>query len=232
MLALPVAIWVFARFLMPHAHRSEFAFLLILAVVCAYATKMLGAYCLLGAFLAGVIAQRTRAFVPELVTPRIIGGIELFASFFIPFYFFNAGLELKREDFSLLALELGATLVVLVLPLRIATIVGHRRIVFGKPFKSSTRIATALLPTLVFTLVLARILREQFQVPEYLIGGLVIYTLASTIIPGLVLGSRKQIDFTSPEAAPAPPTREPGSESAQVPILADYDPPDESGAAR
>ncbi len=216
---LPVAMWIFARFLMPTAPRSEFAFLLVLAVVCAYATKMLGAYYLLGAFLAGVIAQRTRAFVPELVSPRIIDAIELFASFFIPFYFFHAGLEFSREDFGLPALEVGAAFVVVVLPLRVATIIGHRKLALAKPLRSSTRIATALLPTLVFTLVLSRILKEQFAVPEYLIGGLVIYTLASTIIPGLVLGSPRQPDFTSPEAAAAPAPREPGSESTLIAAL-------------
>jgi Kef-type K+ transport system membrane component KefB len=216
---VPVAMWIFARFLMPHAPRSEFAFLLVLATVCAYATKTLGAYYLLGAFLAGVIAQRTRAFVPELVSPRILDAIELFASFFIPFYFFHAGLQLRRDDFGLLALELGAVLIVIVLPLRIATILGHRRIVFKKPFRASTRIATALLPTLVFTLVLANILREQFGAPDYLIGGLIIYTLASTVIPGFVLRSTKQLDFTAPEAAEAPAPREPGADSTLVAAL-------------
>jgi Kef-type K+ transport system membrane component KefB len=208
---VPVAMWIFARLIMPRAPRSEFAFLLVLAVVCASATKLLGAYYLLGAFIAGVIAQRTRAFVPELVSPRILDAVELFASFFIPFYFFHAGLELKREDFTWDALLVGVVLVVIVLPLRIASIVGHRRIVLGQPVRGSLRMATALLPTLVFTLVLSRILRDQYAIPEYLIGGLVVYTFASTIIPGFVLGSRRAPDFTAPEAAPAPAVREPGS---------------------
>jgi Kef-type K+ transport system membrane component KefB len=208
---MPVALWVFARFIMPRAPRSEFAFLLVLAVGCASATRMLGAYFLLGAFLAGMIAQRTRAYVPELVSPRIIDAIELFASFFIPFYFFHAGLELRAADFSLRALALAGALLAVVLPLRLAAIVAHRRVAFGQDLRSATRVAIALQPTLVFTLVLAGILRDQFQAPPELVGALLIYTLANTCIPGFVLARAARIDFTAPEAAPAPPVSEPGT---------------------
>jgi Kef-type K+ transport system membrane component KefB len=207
---LPVAMWLFARFVMPRAPHSEFAFLLVLAVVCAYATRLIGAYYLLGAFIAGVVAQRTRAYVPELVSPRIMDAIELFASFFIPFYFFHAGLDLRADDFSPQALVVGAVLVLVVLPLRLFGTMLHRRFALGKPLNASFRVAVALLPTLVFTLVLAQILRERFHVPEYLIGGTIIYTLVATILPGLVLGSQRPVDYTAPEAAPAPDRLTPG----------------------
>jgi Kef-type K+ transport system membrane component KefB len=196
---------------MPRAPRSEFAFLLVLAVGCASVTRLLGAYFLLGAFLAGMIAQRTRAYVPELVSPRIMDAIELFASFFIPFYFFNAGLELQRDDFSLRALEIGGAMLAVVLPLRLAAIVAHRRMVFRQDLRSATRIAVTLLPTLVFTLVLAGVLREQFHAAPELVGALMIYTLANTCIPGFFLAPAARIDFTRPEAAPAPPPSEPGT---------------------
>jgi Kef-type K+ transport system membrane component KefB len=206
---MPLALWVFARFLMPRAPRTEFAFLLVLAVGCASATRMLGAYFLLGAFLAGVIAQRTRSYVPELVSPRIIDAIELFASFFIPFYFFHAGLSLHRDDFSLRALAIGGAMLGLLLPLRLAMIVIHRRVAFGQAIGPATRIGITLLPTLVFTLVLATILRDQFHAPPELVGALLIYTLVNTCIPGFVLARAATIDFTSPEAAAAPIVRDP-----------------------
>ena len=44
-----------------------------------------------------------------------------------------------------------------------------------------------LIPTLVFTLVIAEILRDRFGVPDWLFGGLVIYTLGNTMVPGFVL---------------------------------------------
>jgi hypothetical protein len=44
-----------------------------------------------------------------------------------------------------------------------------------------------MLPTLVFTLVIAEILRDQFLVPRSIFGGLIIYTLVNTLIPGFAL---------------------------------------------
>ncbi|MGH7668568.1 MAG: cation:proton antiporter, partial [Gemmatimonadaceae bacterium] len=48
---IPFAFRVFATRIAPFAPRSEFAFLLMVAVVCAYATRILGVYYLVGAFL-------------------------------------------------------------------------------------------------------------------------------------------------------------------------------------
>lgn len=44
-----------------------------------------------------------------------------------------------------------------------------------------------MLPTLVFTLVIADILRERFGLPPALFGALIVYTLSNTLIPSLVL---------------------------------------------
>jgi hypothetical protein len=44
-----------------------------------------------------------------------------------------------------------------------------------------------LIPTLVFTLIIAEILRDRFGVPSWLFGGLVIYALGNTMIPGFIL---------------------------------------------
>jgi Kef-type K+ transport system membrane component KefB len=156
-----------------------------------------------------VIAQRTSAYVPEMLSPRIIDAIELFASFFIPFYFFHAGLDLSADDFTREGLAAGLILVLVILPLRVGGMLVHRRLAQGVPMRQSLRLATALLPTLVFTLVLSHLLRDRFGVPGWLIGALVIYTLASTIIPGFVLRMPRQPDFTAPEAAAAPAVRPP-----------------------
>ena len=45
----------------------------------------------------------------------------------------------------------------------------------------------AMLPTTVFTLVLAEILRANFETPNGWIGGLVIYACVNSLLPGLVL---------------------------------------------
>jgi Kef-type K+ transport system membrane component KefB len=198
--ALPVAFWLFARYLVPHAPKSEFAFLLMLAVLCAWATRLLGAYYLLGAFIAGIIAQRTRSYLPEMVSPRTLHAIEVFASFFVPFYFFHAGLGIRAEDFTQEALLIGASFLALALPLRFGALAFHRRLMVRESWTRSRRVATALLPTLVFTLVLATVLRERFAIPEPVYGGLVIYALANTLLPSLILHtSAAVLEFTRPE---------------------------------
>jgi hypothetical protein len=55
-----------------------------------------------------------------------------------------------------------------------------------------------MLPTLVFTLVLAGILRDQFGLAPELYGALVIYTMLNTILPGIVLRAPPPV-FDAPE---------------------------------
>jgi len=80
-----------------------------------------------------------------------------------------------------------------VLPLRIGSIWLHRRMTGGETARGSLRVATALTPTLIFTLVLATIMRERFQVSDTLYGALLIYAGVSTLLPSLVLA--KPVDF-------------------------------------
>ena len=51
----------------------------------------------------------------------------------------------------------------------------------------SRRVALSLLPTLVFTLVLAEILRDQFDIAPNIFAGLIVFTVVNTLIPGLIL---------------------------------------------
>jgi Kef-type K+ transport system membrane component KefB len=197
-LGLPVVFQVFASRVLPHAPKSEFAFLLILALVCAFATRQLGVYYLVGAFVVGVTAVRLRERLPALASERLTIGIELFASFFIPFYFFKAGLHLQEEYFAWQAVLLGFGFVLVVVPLRVAIVAGFRRLVLGEPWRDGVRVGMSLVPTLVFTLVLADILRERYALPPQLFGALVVFALVNTALPGLVLRTPPP-DFVEPE---------------------------------
>ena len=203
--ALPIAFWLFATYLLPRGPKTEFAFLMVMAIVCASVTKMLGAYYLLGAFLAGIVAQRTRHYVPTMVSPRMVETIEIFASFFIPFYFFHAGLELRAADFSWMAVMTGVGFLIIVLPGRIFALVAHRRWFQPMHHGLPIRAAVALIPTLVFTLVIAAILRDSFDVPAPIFGGLIIYALINTMVPAFILRTpAAQLDFTSPAVVDVP----------------------------
>lgn len=187
---LPLVFRSFARLVLPHAPGTEFAFLVVLALVAALATKKLGVYYLVGAFVVGVTEQRLRTKLPMLANEGTMQAVHLFASFFIPFYFLKAGLGLGAENFSREALLTGGAFVAAMVPLRLALVAGYRTVVARRPFREGLRLGTTLLPTLVFTIVLAGILEERFAAKPALVGGLILYTLVNTLLPSFVLGQR------------------------------------------
>jgi Kef-type K+ transport system membrane component KefB len=198
-LVLPRVFELFATRMLPFAPKSEFAFLMILALVSAYLTRHLGVYYLVGAFAVGVTAVRMRKRLPAFASDRLVVGIELFASFFIPFYFFKAGLHFARADFAFRAVLLGLAFALVAVPLRVGTVAIHRRISLGEPLKDGARVGLSLVPTLVFTLVLAEILRERYQLEPTLYGALIVFALVNTALPGFLLRASPP-DFVEPEA--------------------------------
>lgn len=170
---LPLVFRTFAALVVPFAPRSEFAFLLMIAVACAFVTRELGVYYLVGAFVVGMAAQRFRERLPAIASEQMIHAVEMFASFFVPFYFFNAGLQLRREDLNLYSIAYGGAFLALMVPLRIGTIILHRKVALGEGHRAGVRIAVAMLPTLVFGLVIAEILRDRFSAPPALFGGVI-----------------------------------------------------------
>jgi Kef-type K+ transport system membrane component KefB len=198
---IPLAFRLFAASVAPYAPKSEFAFLLMVAVVCAYATRLLGVYYLVGAFLVGVAAQRFRASHPAMSSERMVDALESFGSVFIPFYFFHAGTEIVGDHLTAKSLLIGLALVAVLVPLRIAVISLHRRLALGESFPVSRRVGSAMVPTLVFTLVIAGILTDRFGLSAEIAGALVLYTILNTTLPAFVLHS-PPADFGDVEALP------------------------------
>jgi Kef-type K+ transport system membrane component KefB len=187
-LVLPLIFRGFAALVAPHAPRSEFAFLVMLAVVCASITRELGVYYLVGAFIVGMAADRFRDRLPEVASAPMLHAVEAFGSFFVPFYFFHAGLELKREDFTLQSIPIAAILVAAIVPLRLVLVAFHRGVTLQENLRAALRVGVPLLPTLVFGLVVVDILRESYHVEGPILGGLVLYTLFGTLLPGFLMG--------------------------------------------
>lgn len=196
---LPVLFRAFAALVVPFAPRSEFAFLLMIAVACAFVTRELGVYYLVGAFVVGMAAQRFRERLPAIASEDMIHAVEMFASFFVPFYFFNAGLQLRREDLNPMSVAYGVGFLAVIVPLRIVTVTVHRRIVLVEGQKVGMRIAVAMLPTLVFGLVIAEILRDRFAAPPAIFGGVILYTLVTTLVPAFFF-RRPPSEFLAPHA--------------------------------
>jgi len=190
---MPLLFMGLGRLVLPHAPGSEFSLLVMVGLIAAYITYHLGVYYLVGAFLAGFIARLLRQRMPLLASDENLRAIQMFASFFVPFYFFYMGMRVPAGALSWDALMWGVGLTAVVLPLRIGSIWLHRRMTGGETARGSLRVATALAPTLIFTLVLATILRERFQVADMWYGALLIYAALTTLLPSLVLA--KPVDF-------------------------------------
>ncbi len=93
---------------------------------------------------------------------------------------------------------LGLTLVLVAVPLRVLSAAVHRQYALGEPFWSGVRVGLSLVPTLVFTIVLADILRERFQLADELYGALIVFALLNTALPGLFLRATPP-EFAAPE---------------------------------
>lgn len=209
---MPFLFLLFGRIVLPYAPGSEFTFLVLMGVIAASITKELGVYYLVGAFLAGFLARQLREHMPSLVSDSMMHAVKLFASFFLPFYFFHGGIGVPIEALSWKALFLGIGITAVVLPLRVLIVWGQRRAIFNETFRSSLHVSITLMPTLIFTLVLAGILRERFAVEDALYGALLVYAILTTILPSFLLP--KAIDFDAPSdfnavelrRVPTPPT--------------------------
>jgi Kef-type K+ transport system membrane component KefB len=190
---LPLLFLLLGRVVAPHAPGSEFSLLVMVGLIAAYLSYQLGVYYLMGAFLAGFTARLLRRRLPLMASDENLHAIQMFASFFVPFYFFYKGMNVPAGALTWQALGLGLALSLVALPLRMGSVWSQRRFIRGESAMSSLRVATALVPTLIFTLVLATILRERFQISDTLYGALLVYAGISTILPSLVLA--KAVDF-------------------------------------
>lgn len=186
---LPLVLIFLGRIVIPHAPGSEFPLLVMVGLISAYLTKQIGVYYLVGAFLTGFIARQLRVRLPNLASESNLHAVKLFASFFVPFYFFYSGMKVPEAalQWQSLALALGLSMTAAVLPLRVGIVTLQRVIVHRDSASSSFRVAIALAPTLIFTLVIANILHERFGISDVLFGGLLVYAALSTILPSLVL---------------------------------------------
>ena len=110
------------------------------------------------------------------------------------------------------ALATGAVFLVVMIPLRVLLVAVHRRVSLGEPVRIGARIGLSIVPTLVFTLVIAEILRQRYAVPESLFGGLIIFALANTLLPGFILrlapAEPAAVELPVPEMALVDPGRE------------------------
>ncbi len=197
---LPMVFRAIAKWIVPFAPKSEFTFLIMVAVSCAVLTKQLGVYYLVGAFIVGISAQRFRESLPSFSSEKMMDAIELFSSFFIPFYFFKAGLGIPKEAMSLSAIVIGLILLAIFVPMRVLSVGLHRRLILSEPLSISTNIGMRMVPTFVFTLVLVDLLKNKFNAAPVILGALIFYTVINTMLPSLLL-KEKPVEFENVKAS-------------------------------
>jgi len=199
---LPLLFTALGRYVVPYAAGSEFSLLVMVGLLAAYLTKQLGVYYLVGAFLVGMVARLLRERMPALASEENLRAVKLFASFFVPFYFFNSGINVPGGALQWNSLWLGLAVTAAVTPLRVGVVWAQRRFFVHEDVRSSLRVAVALAPTLVFTLVLAAILRERFAISDVLYGAMLVYAALTTMLPSVVLSRAFDLDVT--DVAPPP----------------------------
>ncbi len=193
---LPVLFILLNKYVIPYAPNSEFSLLIVVGIIAAYITKQIGVYYLVGAFIAGIVASQLRERLPNLASENNLNAVKLFATFFVPFYFFYSGMKVPHGAFNFSALWLGLAISAVLIPLRIASVTIQRVIMHGDQWISAFRVSAALTPTLIFTLVISTILHERFDLTDDLFGGLLIYACISTLIPIWVLPKPYKFDLT------------------------------------
>ena len=189
---LPVIFLIFFKFIAPLAPKTEMSFLVIAALIAGVFTKQIGAYYLGGAFIAGVVANEFKHLINAKTVERLEPSLEVFVTFFVPFYFFSAGMKLDQSYFSLQALALGLVLLAVFIPLRIGSVYATVAVNLRNFWHDRSRLALPLMPTLVFGLVMASILNDKFSTDKTLVGGLIIYTIVATLIPTLFLRTKAE----------------------------------------
>jgi len=191
---LPLLFIFLGRIVIPFAPGSEFSLLIMVGLIAAYLTKQIGVYYLVGAFFTGLAARQLQERMPTLASGENLHAVQLFASFFVPFYFFYSGMKVPSGALQLESLWIGLAMTAVLLPFRIGTVAMQRIYVNKDTVKSSFDVAIALTPTLIFTLVIATILLEKFGISDTLFGGLLVYAAITTILPSFTLKKSLGLD--------------------------------------
>jgi Kef-type K+ transport system membrane component KefB len=193
---MPLFFLALGKFVVPYAPGSEFSLLLMVGLICAVITETLGVYYLVGAFVAGLVARSLSKKMTTLASEENLRAIELFASFFVPFYFFHNGLGVPTAALAATSLLYGFALAGCIIPIRLGVVWLQSRFMKKRGHRGSVRVSIALTPTLIFTLVIAELLRENFSISPPLYGGLLVYAAIASILPSLVLPALAEIPST------------------------------------
>lgn len=197
--AVPLAFVAFHKTILKWAPGTEFSFVLIVALLAAYVTHHLGVHYLVGGFVVGLVAHRYLRWCSEqglAVKPvrSALTSFRFFSAFLMPFFFFLAGVRLPEGALSVQACLFAGAMLLVALPLRVGSVMVHRRIALKESWGESWNIGLLLAPTTVFSVAMAEILMSRFTVTPWIIGGLVLYGAATSFVP-LLTHNLRSIEY-------------------------------------
>jgi Kef-type K+ transport system membrane component KefB len=186
--AVPLAFVGFHKTILKWAPGTEFSFVLIVALLAAYVTHHLGVHYLVGGFVVGLVARRYLRWCQQqglAVKPvrSALTSFRFFSTFLMPFFFFLAGVRLPEGAISVQSCLFAGAMLLTAVPLRVGSVMVHRRIALKESWRDSWNIGLLLTPTTVFSVAMAEILMSRFTVSEWVVGGLVIYGAATSFVP-------------------------------------------------
>ena len=186
-LLLPLIFKFFFRFISPYAPNTEVPFLVALSLISGVISKELGAYYLVGAFMVGLIGSRFKSEIFKDKEESIFMSLSSFFNVFLPFYFFYSGLKINVLEIELNAFLMGLAFVVIFIPLRLFVIYLSVNTLDGENKIGKRKISLSLMPTLIFGLVIAGILKDKNAISDTLFYALIIYTLLSSLVPAFMV---------------------------------------------
>ena len=195
--SLPVIFKFFLKKIAPFAPDSEVKFMILLAFVCGVITQKLGTYYLIGAFIVGVVAAQFNHFIKTDNAEKMFYAIRFFSALFIPFYFFQSGLTIDITAIDTKDVTYGLIFFMIFVPFRLLNVFASVHFFLRECWNSRYKISFSLMPTLIFGLVIASILRTKFAVPTEIVNGLILYTILSSITPSIFLKNAPPEEYDS-----------------------------------
>lgn len=189
---IPVIFKFFFRFVSPYAPNSEVPMLVVVSLACGVISKELGAYYLVGAFIVGLVGSRFKEKIFSETEDVLFKQLSSFFNVFLPFYFFYAGLKLKFTGFDQSALLYGLAFLLVFVPFRLMLNSLSLKLFMKSIKDKGGAISLSLMPTLIFGLVIAGILKERNLLEAKYIYALIFYTLCSSLIPSFFVNFNKK----------------------------------------
>lgn len=194
---IPYLFKAFFKFISPYAPNTEVSFLVTIALVMGVLTKELGTYYIIGAFMVGLIASKFKSEVFDEDKESFLRTISSFFGVFLPFYFFYTGLSIDISQLSPNAAIYALSCFIIFTPIRMFLINMSFNNQYEGLRKNYYQISLSLMPTLIFGIIIAKLIIES--TPEYtdFAHGLIGYTILTSIFPALIngLGKKRGITF-------------------------------------